>query len=136
MTFRKLDLSPSSGEGGGGKTPTQLGPLERANLNHWTIPVRFTEHGMAMGSSLSPIVSNIFMENFEKLPLELAQHKPSLWLQYIDDTFVVWPHCQERLQDFLSHLNSLRRPSSAPWRWSQTMRLPILMVWSSGKRQH
>jgi hypothetical protein len=30
-TFRKLDLFPSSGEGE--KTPTLLGPLERANLN-------------------------------------------------------------------------------------------------------
>jgi hypothetical protein len=30
-TFRKLDLFPSSGEEG--KTPTQLGPLERANLS-------------------------------------------------------------------------------------------------------
>jgi hypothetical protein len=29
-TFRKLDLFPSSGEGK--KTPTLLGPLERANL--------------------------------------------------------------------------------------------------------
>jgi hypothetical protein len=26
-----------------GKTPTQLGPLERANLNHWTTPVRYTQ---------------------------------------------------------------------------------------------
>jgi hypothetical protein len=43
-TFRKLDLFPSSGEGGGGeKTPTQLFPLERAHLNHWTTPVRFTQ---------------------------------------------------------------------------------------------
>jgi hypothetical protein len=32
-TFRKLDLFLSSGEG---ETPTLLGPLERANLNHWT----------------------------------------------------------------------------------------------------
>jgi hypothetical protein len=31
-TFRKLDLFPSSGEGGE-KALTQLGPLERANLN-------------------------------------------------------------------------------------------------------
>jgi hypothetical protein len=31
-TFRKLDLFPSS-YWGGGKTPTQLGPLERANHN-------------------------------------------------------------------------------------------------------
>jgi hypothetical protein len=30
MTFRKMDLFPSSGEGGEG-TLTQLGPLERPN---------------------------------------------------------------------------------------------------------
>jgi hypothetical protein len=32
-TFRKLDLFPSSGERDR-ETPTLLGPLERANLNH------------------------------------------------------------------------------------------------------
>jgi hypothetical protein len=32
-TFRELDLFPFSGEGE--KTPIQLGPIERANLNHW-----------------------------------------------------------------------------------------------------
>jgi hypothetical protein len=31
-----------------------------------------------------------------------------MWLRYVDDTFVVWPHGLSRLQDFLSHLNSLR----------------------------
>jgi hypothetical protein len=31
QTFRKLDLFPSSGEE---ETPTVLGPLEGANLNH------------------------------------------------------------------------------------------------------
>jgi hypothetical protein len=40
-TFRKLDLFPSSGVGG--KTPTQLGPLDRDSLNHWTTPVIFTQ---------------------------------------------------------------------------------------------
>jgi hypothetical protein len=35
-TFRKLDLFPSSDEGGGEDTYS-VGPLrERANLNHWT----------------------------------------------------------------------------------------------------
>jgi hypothetical protein len=63
-----------------------------------------------MGSSLSPIFSNIFMEYFEKLALVLAQHKPSLWLRYVHDIFVVWPQGPERLQNFLSHLNSLRPP--------------------------
>jgi hypothetical protein len=27
----------------GEKIPTQLGPLERTSLNHWTTPVRFTQ---------------------------------------------------------------------------------------------
>jgi hypothetical protein len=63
---------------------------------------------MAMGGSLSQIVSNIFMEHFEKLALDSAQHKPSLWLRYVDEKFVVWPHGPERIQDFFSLLNSLR----------------------------
>jgi hypothetical protein len=64
--------------------------------------------GMAMGSSLSPIVSNNFMEYLEKLALDSAQHKPSVWLRYADDTFVVWPHGPKWLQDFLSHFSSLK----------------------------
>jgi hypothetical protein len=48
------------------------------------------------------------MEHFEKLALDSAQHKASLWLRCVEDTFVVWPRGPERLQDFLSHLNSFR----------------------------
>ena len=50
------------------------------------------KEGMAVGSSLSPIVSNIYMEFFEKLVLNSAQYKPSLWLRYVDNTSVIWPH--------------------------------------------
>jgi hypothetical protein len=64
--------------------------------------------GMTVGSSLSLTVSNIFMEHFDKLALDSAPYKPSLWLLYVDDTFVVWPNGPEWLQDFLSHLSSLR----------------------------
>jgi hypothetical protein len=66
------------------------------------------KEGMAMGSSLSPIVSNIYMEHFEKLALDSAQDKPLLWLRYVDDTFVIWPHGVDGLQNFLTHLNNLR----------------------------
>jgi hypothetical protein len=48
------------------------------------------------------------MKYFEKLSLDSAQHKPSLSLCYVDDTFVVWPHGPEHLQNFLSHLKCLR----------------------------
>jgi hypothetical protein len=66
------------------------------------------KEGMAMGGSLSPIVSNIYMEHFEKLALDSEQHKPSLWFRYVDDTFVIWPQGADGLQNFLTHLNNLR----------------------------
>jgi hypothetical protein len=41
-TFWELDLFPSSGKKGEEDTYS-LGPLERANLNHWTTAVKFTQ---------------------------------------------------------------------------------------------
>jgi hypothetical protein len=45
---------------------------------------------MAMENSLSLVVSNIFMEHFEETTLDRADHKLTKWLQYVNDTFVVW----------------------------------------------
>jgi hypothetical protein len=60
-----------------------------------------------MGSQLSPVIANLFMETFEQEALELAPLKPKLWKRYVDDAFVVWPHGRESLDQFLNHLNSL-----------------------------
>ena len=61
--------------------------------------------GAAMGSPLSPIVANIFMEQFEKEALETAPHPPSLWKRFVDDTFVI---IEDQYKDeFFQHLNSL-----------------------------
>ena len=61
--------------------------------------------GAAMGSPLSPIVANIFMEKFEKEALETAPHPPILWKRFVDDTFVI---LEEKYKDeFFHHLNSL-----------------------------
>ena len=61
--------------------------------------------GEAMGSPLSPIVANIFMEQFEKEALETAPHPPSLWKRFVDDTFVI---LEDKYKDeFFHHLNSL-----------------------------
>jgi hypothetical protein len=48
------------------------------------------------------------VEHLEKVALESSQHKSLLWLCYVDDKFVAWPHGPEQLLNFLSHLNSLR----------------------------
>jgi hypothetical protein len=66
------------------------------------------KEGMTMGNSGSPMVSNIFMEHFEDLALDTADHKLDKWLKYVDDTFLVWPLGPERLQQFLHHLNIIR----------------------------
>src|SRR5215475_2609840 len=63
--------------------------------------------GVAMGSPLSPVVANFYMEEFEKRAIELAPHKPKCWYRYVDDTFVVWQHGHDKLTEFLNHLNGL-----------------------------
>jgi hypothetical protein len=89
--------------------------------------------GMVMGSSLSPIVSNIFMENFEKLALDSAQYKPSLWLRYVDDAFVVWPHGSEQLPNFFNHCNTLRPSINFTRGIESDVRFLFWMFWSSEK---
>ena len=72
--------------------------------------------GAPMGSPLSPVIADLYMEHFETMymehfetmAIETAQQRPSLWLRYVDDTFVIWPHGRDSLEDFLSHINSLR----------------------------
>jgi hypothetical protein len=49
---------------------------------------------------------NIYSIDGLKLKLSASQHMPSLWLRYVDDTFVVWPHGPDRLHNFPNHLNS------------------------------
>ena len=61
--------------------------------------------GAAMGSPLSSIVANLFMESLEEKALESSPQKPRIWLRYVDDTFVVWSHGNETLQKFQQHLN-------------------------------
>ena len=61
--------------------------------------------GAAVGSPLSPIVANIFMENLEEEAWETAPHPPSLWKRFVDDTFVI---LEAQYKDgFFHHINSL-----------------------------
>ena len=47
------------------------------------------------------------MEDFEKIAKEQATHKPVYLFPYVDDIFVIWPHGQEKLTEFLNHLSGL-----------------------------
>ena len=59
-----------------------------------------------MGSPVSPVVANIYMEMFKELTLRTATHPPQIWRHYVDHTFCVITKTE--VEGFLSHLNSLR----------------------------
>ena len=49
-------------------------------------------NGLAMGFPVSPILANIFMEDFE-LKAPQSSLIPRIWKRYVDDTFAVI-HCR------------------------------------------
>lgn len=64
-------------------------------------------HGVATGSPLSPIIANIYMEHFEKIALNSFPYTPEAWKRYVDDVFAKCSHEKEKLEYFLTHINSL-----------------------------
>ena len=62
---------------------------------------------LAMGSPLSPVLANIYIKYFKEMVLGSTSLKPSMWLRYVDDTFILWSH-QENVQILLDHVNSIR----------------------------
>ena len=60
--------------------------------------------GAAIGSPISPLIANIFMEEFEVKALSSTPNPPSLWLRFVDDTFVI--NKAEHSQALLQHINS------------------------------
>ena len=57
-----------------------------------------------MGSPVSPIVANLYMEHFEREALQSAP-TPRHWFRYVDDTFVIQQNANKQI--FLDHINSI-----------------------------
>ena len=63
-------------------------------------------HGCAMGSPVSPIVANLYMERFERQALQSYNGtSPSHWFRYVDDTFVKIK--QSELAPFFEHVSGV-----------------------------
>jgi DNA-binding transcriptional MerR regulator len=68
------------------------------------------------------------MEHFEQQAISRAPRKPTHWYRYMDDTFVVWPHGEEEIREFLDHLNSIHHNIKFKMEVEQNWSLPFLEV--------
>ncbi len=62
--------------------------------------------GTAMGATFSPTIANIFMSVILRNFLRSQPFHPLQIVRYIDDIFMIWPNNTDRLNDFLSALNT------------------------------
>jgi hypothetical protein len=76
------------------------------NTTYFTFEGRFFQQteGAAMGSPVSPIVANLFMEHFEQKALSSFHTPPRYWGRYMDDT-MTFLHTNV-VEEFTSHLNA------------------------------
>ena len=51
------------------------------------------------------VMANMYMEHLEETALRTAPLQPTLWIRYVDDTFVIWPHGHDELRRFHEHIN-------------------------------
>ena len=58
-----------------------------------------------MGSPISQIVVNLYMENFETRAISTSLHPPLMWKRFVDDTCVIIKEAHK--QEFLKHINSI-----------------------------
>ena len=63
-------------------------------------------HGTAMGTRMAPAYANLFMGDLERELLAQSPLKPFIWWRYTDDIFMVWTHGEEKLNEFMAHINS------------------------------
>jgi hypothetical protein len=81
-----------------------------------------------MGSPLSPILSNIFMEHFEEAFVETFDNGPRVWWRYVDDVFAIWNRNEEELKIFLDHINKQEPTIKFTLESEQNNQLPFLDI--------
>ena len=58
------------------------------------------------GTAMALAYANLFMGDLEQKILAQFPLKPLVWWRYIDEVFMIWPHGEEKLNEFVSLLNS------------------------------
>lgn len=81
--------------------------MEEGNYFHWNGRFCRQREGAPMGSPLSPVLAEIFMEDLEKraFPRGIPEHGLKLFKRYVDDIFAIVKRGKEDV--LLSHLNNI-----------------------------
>jgi hypothetical protein len=83
---------------------------------------------VAVGSPLSPVIANFYMEVFKEIALDRAPHKALCWFRYVHDTFVICPHGPDGLKDFFDHLNSVHQSIQFTMETGRDGHLPFMDI--------
>ena len=93
---------------------------------HFCYKDKFYEQveGAAMGSPVSAIVANLYMEYFEELALKSAPLAHRNWKRFVDDTFCIIAKGKE--DSFLGNINDIRPSIKFTIEREQDGKLPFL----------
>ena len=80
--------------------------------------------GAAMGSPVSPIVANLYMEDFEEQALSSFPDPPRFWGRYVDDTMVIIKTAHIEL--FTQHINNISPKIKFTIETEESSRIPML----------
>ena len=111
---------PKLESGPGLANRTTLTPTQIADLLNFVLRSTYFQYdgsiyeqdGEAMGSPVSAVIANLYMEEFGEQAITTAPYKPKIWKRYIDNTFTILD--RNSVDSFLQHLNSL--PIVLPWK--------------------
>ena len=84
--------------------------------------------GCSMGSPLSPVISNLYMEYFESVIINDIKPEGMIWLRYVDDIFATWNSAWGDFDHFFNLLNNRVPSIKFKVEWEKDNRIPFLDV--------
>ena len=72
--------------------------------------VSYTHLGLAMGSPLSGLLADIYLNYYENMNIisnKLYKNKIIFYCRYVDDTFMIFNGTNRQIQNLNSHINSI-----------------------------